>query len=468
MMTKSFSLAQPPRPILLATFCCLISMLYSLETPVANSICADLPPGAPCNTTNGVEMINDHDDVETIDYGNHNQNWEDGPTSWEEFGHDNDPSICGVPRITVQEWEEGKYWEGKHPVIVLNVTNGWAALNNWKKQEIVRLYPDAEATMGEAKLVGETGPDDAGKNLKPTTVKEFITKHMYNPTRYFFDRKIAIPKGMLEDCHPFPMPTRAYLNDPTAGATFAPSKKKRVIKKPDRELWRDHLAISIGSDLNGLTFHHHREAWNIVIFGKKRWILWDHSRWKGNNTRQWKLTRDYVREEHITGAEWIRRLYPEPDRTYEIRNYGHDCIQHAGEMMFVPHRYMHMVVNIGDTVSVISEVGLGIGEGKKTEDFLKDPDERYISSSSDDEWSTSSDDFDDGPPPNDFIIMDTNQDGRVSMPEAKRFFDDRRHLYDVNLADLWEMDDTDGDGYISWEEFSGPKGAIGELDSEDF
>ena len=99
---------------------------------------------------------------------------------------------------------------------------------------------------------------------------------------------------------------------------------------------------------------------------------------------------------------------------------------------------------------------------------MKDPDERYMSSSSDDEWSTSSDDFGDGPPPNDFIIMDTNQDGRISMPEAKRFFDDRRYLYEVNLADLWEMDDADGDGYISWEEFSGPKGAIGELDSEDF
>ena len=30
-------------------------------------------------------------------------------------------------------------------------------------------------------------------------------------------------------------------------------------------------------------------------------------------------------------------------------------------------------MNIGDTVSVISEVGLGIGEGKKPEDFLYDP-----------------------------------------------------------------------------------------------
>ena len=36
---------------------------------------------------------------------------------------------------------------------------------------MVRLYPDAEATMGDGKVVGETGPDVAGKNLSPTTVK---------------------------------------------------------------------------------------------------------------------------------------------------------------------------------------------------------------------------------------------------------------------------------------------------------
>ena len=218
--------------------------------------------------------------------------------------------------------------------------------------------------------------------------------------KYFFDRKIAIPKGMLEDCHPFPMPTRAYLEDPQAGSKYAPSKKKKVRTKPDRELWRDHLAISIGSDLQGLTFHHHREAWNIVIFGKKRWILWDHARWKDNNTIQWRTTRDWASgQKQISGADWIRRLYPEPEREYEIRNYGHDCIQHAGQMMFVPERWMHMVVNIGDTVSVISEVGLGIGEGKKPEDFLHDP---YASSDDSDEESedeSSGDDINEGGPP---------------------------------------------------------------------
>jgi len=69
-----------------------------------------------------------------IDYGNHNQEWEDGPTSWSEFGHDNSPEICGLPIISVREWEEKRWWEGKlGPCIVKNVTDGWAALHNWKK-----------------------------------------------------------------------------------------------------------------------------------------------------------------------------------------------------------------------------------------------------------------------------------------------------------------------------------------------
>jgi hypothetical protein len=204
--------------------------------------------------------------------------------------------------------------------------------------------------------------------------KEFITKHMYDPTKYFFDRKIAIPKKMLDDCHPFPMPTRAYLEGPQSGSIRSSSTTKGGSSKLDRKLWRDHLAISIGSDLQGLTFHHHNEAWNIVIFGKKRWILWDHARWKNNDTLQLRTTRDWANgDSHVAGAEWLRRLYPEPEREYEIRNHGHECIQHAGQMMFIPRRWMHMVVNIGDTVSVISEVGLGMGEGRKPEDFLYDP-----------------------------------------------------------------------------------------------
>ena len=59
------------------------------------------------------------------------------------------------------------------------------------------------------------------------------------------------------------------------------------------------------------------------------------------------------------------RLYPEPERRRGIREHGHDCIQRPGELMFVPRRWIHMVMNIGDTVSVVSEVGLGIEGGRR-------------------------------------------------------------------------------------------------------
>jgi hypothetical protein len=53
-------------------------------------------------------------------------------------------------------------------------------------------------------------------------------------------------------------------------------------------------------------------------------------------------------------------------------------------------------VNIGDTVSVISEVGLGIGEGKKPEDFLIDPDAKKLKNESmDKSEDDSEDDIDD-------------------------------------------------------------------------
>ena len=44
------------------------------------------------------------------------------------------------------------------------------------RQEMIHRYPDQEATMGEARLVGETGPDEAGKRLTPTTIKVSCVK----------------------------------------------------------------------------------------------------------------------------------------------------------------------------------------------------------------------------------------------------------------------------------------------------
>jgi hypothetical protein len=72
------------------------------------------------------------DDETCINTGRY-KTWEDSPASWDEFGHDNDKTICRLPIISVEEWERGQYWLKQEPVIVKNVTVGWGALEHWTK-----------------------------------------------------------------------------------------------------------------------------------------------------------------------------------------------------------------------------------------------------------------------------------------------------------------------------------------------
>jgi len=68
-------------------------------------------------------------------------------------------------------------------------------------------------------------------------------------------------------------------------------------------------------------------------------------------------------------------------------------------------------------------------------------------------------DITDGPPPgpNVFVEIDTNADGKIDKSEVEAYF--KNMGQDTVPPELWENEDKDGDGFISWEEFSGPKGS---------
>lgn len=205
--------------------------------------------------------------------------------------------------------------------------------------------------MGSSRDLGQTGPDDAGEKLKRTSIKDFVINHMHDPNseKYVFDRKVNMPNALLDDCQPFPMPTRMF-------AEYGPALIG--MGAPNRTMWKDHLALTVGRDLQGLTFHRHNAAWNVVVFGSKRWVLYDATRISSNITRLKRMTRDVNNPIQLTSSNWIRELYQKDERMFEIRHHGHDCLQRAGELLFVPRGWAHMVVNIGDTIAVVSERGL--------------------------------------------------------------------------------------------------------------
>eukprot|EP00558_Chaetoceros_sp_UNC1202_P006018 CAMPEP_0197233752 /NCGR_PEP_ID=MMETSP1429-20130617/1736_1 /TAXON_ID=49237 /ORGANISM="Chaetoceros sp., Strain UNC1202" /LENGTH=206 /DNA_ID=CAMNT_0042692059 /DNA_START=106 /DNA_END=726 /DNA_ORIENTATION=+ len=59
-------------------------------------------------------------------------------------------------------------------------------------------------------------------------------------------------------------------------------------------------------------------------------------------------------------------------------------------------------------------------------------------------------------PPNYFKMIDTNEDGFLDRAEVDAFFQGQGQA--KAPEELWEHEDKDKDGRISWEEFSGPKG----------
>ena len=66
-------------------------------------------------------------------------------------------------------------------------------------------------------------------------------------------------------------------------------------------------------------------------------------------------------------------------------------------------------------------------------------------------------DITEGPPePNIFKDLDGDVDGKLSKEEVLAFF--KKQGRDELPEGLWEKEDKNEDGVISWEEFSGPKG----------
>lgn len=145
--------------------------------------------------------------------------------------------------------------------------------------------------------------------------------------KYVFDRKVSMPDELLQDVQPYPMPTRMFAEH-----------GDEILKGPKRKMWKDHLTLSIGSDLQGASFHRHNAAWNTIVYGAKRWVLYDYRRYEKNTTMLHRMAGYKV----LTTPDWIRKMYTSKERIREIRHHGHDCVQHAGDMLYVPRQWAHM------------------------------------------------------------------------------------------------------------------------------
>eukprot|EP01116_Phalansterium_solitarium_P001765 TRINITY_DN11583_c0_g1_i1.p1 TRINITY_DN11583_c0_g1~~TRINITY_DN11583_c0_g1_i1.p1 ORF type:complete len:490 (-),score=157.25 TRINITY_DN11583_c0_g1_i1:55-1524(-) len=100
--------------------------------------------------------------------------------------------------------------------------------------------------------------------------------------------------------------------------------------------------IAIGKTDAGIPYHFHGQAWNELLFGRKRWFLYP------ANSPPAGGYSDYRGQD-----SWVRDNYP---KIKEAGHMPHECFQLPGDVFYVPEGWYHATVNCGQTVAVASQV----------------------------------------------------------------------------------------------------------------
>ncbi len=100
------------------------------------------------------------------------------------------------------------------------------------------------------------------------------------------------------------------------------------------------MQFYLGPPLSGAPVHFHRNAWNVLIYGQKRWFLYPPDRAFYSKEPVWDWWRDTYRKA--------------PDAL--------ECVQYPGDMVFVPDMWGHAVINLREGVGVASEFIYGASE----------------------------------------------------------------------------------------------------------
>ena len=276
-----------------------------------------------------------------------------------------------------------KLYFGKKPVLIRNGVANWIAQTKWTKafmngaglgtatptleSFLNRLSDNVEPSVSKPKkekprpktkedeqyafekLLNERGHALAGANINNDTSYLFRRLHhgqlSYNAKSMDEDVKHA---SRFKDADV----------DSVADPNFATFNVMRDISVPDIFLSAFNISdllnersnsgsldyfLSIGNQNTGLSFHKHSEAWNGLIWGRKRWFIVP-------KTHEQNV-KEYDQFIDKTGREkWLNEIYP----TLSKQSRPRQCWQEKGDLMYVPNNTIHAVWNEGEVMAVSS------------------------------------------------------------------------------------------------------------------
>ena len=230
--------------------------------------------------------------------------------------------------LSLEEFKES-YEEMNKPVIITDVIPTWKAYECWSKDTFREAFKQTAVLVGDAPM-------------KFDAYLKYCDEQEDEIPLYMFDKDFCTKAPQLEGDYSVPI----YFQEDLFS----------FLGKSDRP---DYRWLIYGPYKSGSTFHkdpNATSAWNAVIFGSKKWIMYPpHVVPPG--VRQSNDGADV--SSPVSLMEWMLSFY-------ELRSCEGvipvEFVQRKGEMLFVPRGWWHMAINLEETCAIthnyVSKVNL--------------------------------------------------------------------------------------------------------------
>ena len=230
------------------------------------------------------------------------------------------------------------YLSLQKPVLIRNAANSKSMkklFTAWQRDKLEKQY-------GKLKFKEVLVPyaESFGYDHTHITLKEFLQKMAD------LNEEQQQAKNVLD----LPPPTYIFQTVPAANSRLMEHfVLPNVLNVSVTEIALDKIQFYVGGALSGAPPHFHRSAWNLLVYGRKRWFIFPpkYAFYTKKHVWDWWKSRysSGRGKDNESGKEW-----------------AWECVQYPGDMIVLPDMWGHAVINLQESVGVASEFVYGPSE----------------------------------------------------------------------------------------------------------
>jgi hypothetical protein len=224
------------------------------------------------------------------------------------------------------------------PVLIRGLMDDWGAAERYAHKNLTAEFGDLRVQVSDIPYSEKFG----GSQREDMLLSEYIAevrghrmKGGSHPWYVFKGNRIPIDSERTDSLVQYqwtPTPSTIqhaieYLNPPTARGYAGPKAREIFVNAQ----W------AIGGEGTGAPVHYHNSAWNALVYGAKKWVVYPPHSMIMSNRQILEYFETDLGSFHKRGVQAL------------------GCVQTAGDVMIVPEIWGHGVLNIQESVAVATE-----------------------------------------------------------------------------------------------------------------